>query len=239
MPVTWILVLLVWRYGSRSPRTKRRLTITCIIIALLFSNKWLYDQANLCWQPAPVSIEEVAPHETAILLTGMINFDKKDRGFFGTSSDRFIQTNRLYQSGKVKRILITGGSGSLTHTSPSEAIFLQQMFIESGVPEAAILAEPFSRNTYENALYSKRMIDSLQLQGPFLLVTSAQHLRRAEAVFRKMGIPFTSFPSDYQVINNRFSIDEHLIPSPRALGSWSLLIKEIVGYWVYKLTGKA
>lgn len=239
MPVTWVLVLLLWRYRSTSPKRKRRIGWTIFIILIVFSNEWLYKRVNLWWQPTPRAMETIAPHETAILLTGMINFDKTERGFFGSSSDRFIQANRLYHSGKVKRILITGGSGGLLHSYPSEAIFLQRMFIESGVAPQDLLVEPISRNTYENALYSKHWIDSLHLQGPFLLITSAQHMRRSEAVFKKANIAFTSFPCDYQQIDEHFVFDKHVIPNLKTMAQWTLLLKEMVGYWVYKLMGKA
>jgi uncharacterized SAM-binding protein YcdF (DUF218 family) len=238
MPITWVLVLLVWRYFSRSPRLKRRLGIAAIIVLIVFSNQWIYDQANLCWQPASQQASALPDHEVGILLTGMIQFDKTNQGFFGASSDRFIQTNRLYHMGKIKKILITGGSSGVLHDYPPEASFLAQQFMEAGVPPANIIIEPNSRNTYENAIFSKRMIDSMQLKGPFLLITSAQHMRRSVAVFRKAGLRFDTYPADFQVTNQYFSFDD-LLPNPRILSYWTNLIKEVVGLFVYRLTGKA
>jgi uncharacterized SAM-binding protein YcdF (DUF218 family) len=66
-------------------------------------------------------------------------------------------------------------------------------------PDSALIVESESKNTYENALFTKKMIDSLNLNGSFILVTSAIHMPRAMAVFKKVG-----FKNIYQLIDNDF-----------------------------------
>lgn len=239
IPFNWILILLICIYFTKSPKYKRSLTILTILIGLLFSNPWLYKTATKAWQSEFKEIEADKQYETGILLTGMIQFDTKDQGFFGSSSDRFIQTATLYHTGKIKQIIVTGGSGSLLYSSPAEANFLKDKFIKNGIPESAIIAEPLSRNTYENAIFTKKILDSLQLKEPCLLITSALHMRRSESVFRKAGIVFDSYPSDFKVVDTYFSLDDTLIPDAKLLKDWSHLLKEIIGLWVYQLTDKA
>lgn len=239
VPFTWIMLLLVWIYFAKSAQLKRRLTLLTICITVIFSNPWLYRKAHLMWQPAPELISGQVQYEAGILLTGMVQFDRYNKGYFGNASDRFIQTLTLYHTGKIKKILVTGGSGSLLHNYPPEAEYLKNALVANAVPEKDIIVEPFSRNTYENAIFSKKIIDSLQLKPPFLLITSALHMPRSSAVFKKAGISFVSYPCDYKVVKGKISPDDILMPDARLLNNWSDLIKEIIGLAVYKITGKA
>lgn len=239
IPFTWIMVLLVWIYFTKSAKLKRRLTILTIGITIIFSSPWLYKKATLAWQFPKKTLAAQEQYEVGILLTGMVLFDKYNEGFFGSSSDRFIQTATLYHTGKIKKILLTGGSGSLLYDYPAEAEYLKNALVSNAVPEKDIIVEPLSRNTYENAIFSKKIIDSLQLKPPFLVITSAFHMRRSSAVFKKAGIAFETYPCDYKVIEGKFSFDDLLIPDAKLLSNWSELLKEIIGLAVYKITGKA
>jgi len=239
VPFTWIMLLLVWICFAKSAKLKRRLTILTISISIIFSNPWLYKKATLAWQAPKKNLSDSAQYETGILLTGMVQFDKFNEGYFGAASDRFIQTASLYHTGKIKKILVTGGSGSLLHGYPAEAEYLRKALINIAVPEKDIIVEPLSRNTHENAIFSKKIIDSLQLRPPFLLITSAFHIPRSSAVFKKAGIQFIAYPCDYKVVKEKFSLDDILMPDAKLLKNWSELIKEIIGLAAYKLTGKA
>lgn len=239
IPFNWIIILLISIYFVKSARLKRRLTFATVVIALVFSNPWLYKKANKCWQADSKALSQIKKYELGILLTGMVNFDTRDQGFFGSAGDRFIQTATLYHTGKIKKILVTGGSGSLLHTYNPEAVFLKEMLVNNNIPENDIIIEPDSRNTYENAVFSKRIVDSLKINTPSLLITSALHMRRSEAVFKKAGIRFDSYAADFKVVDEYFSVDDTLIPDAKLLKDWTHLIKEVIGLWVYRLTGKA
>jgi len=239
IPFTWIMILLIWIYFAKSARLKRRLTILTIGITIIFTNPWLYKKATLAWQAPKRNLSEQEHYETGILLTGMVLFDKNHEGYFGSSSDRFIQTATLYHTGKIKKILVTGGNGSLLHNYPAEAEYLKKALVANAVPEKDIIVEPLSRNTYENAIFSKKIIDSLQLKPPFLLITSALHMPRSNSVFKKAGISFVSYPCDYKVVKGKLSFDDILMPDAQLLKNWSDLLKEIIGLAAYKITGKA
>ena len=238
-PISWILILWVWRWRSRTATTRKRLLISMIVLGIVFSNPFLYRSFVMSWQPVPKSLPDTAHYSAGIVLGGLSYYDKKDSGFFGPSADRFIQTANLYHRGIINKVLITGGTGNLMQREPPEAIFLKQEFIRNGVNEKDIILESRSRNTYENAIFSKRVLDSLKLQPPFVLVTSAMHMPRSVAVFKKAGINFISYPCDYTVIDERFDIDNYIIPDISLLKKWSWVIKEVVGFVAYRLTGKA
>lgn len=239
VPFWWIVLLLLLRLVIRNAKWKKGLGVMAILIAVIFSNPYLHRKTNLAWQPVPVDLPANKTYEAGILLGGMAGYDKNGRGYFGTSADRFIQAANLYHQGIIKKIIVTGGTGSLLQKEPAESIYLQAQLIANGVKTEDIIMESRSRNTYENAVYTKQLTDSLHLQPPFVLITSAQHMKRSVSVFNKARFQVLPFPCDYREIPLRETFGNTVIPDGSLLTDWSFLIKEIVGLYVYKLTGKA
>lgn len=239
IPFWWIVILLLVRAVIRNPKWKKIVGVTAILIGILFTNPYLYRTANLAWQPTPVDLPTNKTYEAGILLGGMSGYDKNDRGYFGDNADRFIQTANLYHQGIIKKIIVTGGTGSLQQKEPAEAIYLHTQLLANGIKEQDIILESRSRNTYENAVYTKQIIDSMHLPVPFVLVTSAQHMKRSISVFNKAGFQCISYPCDYKTIPQEWTIENSLVPKIRLLNDWSFLIKEVMGLYVYRLTGKA
>ncbi|HLN23002.1 MAG TPA: YdcF family protein [Patescibacteria group bacterium] len=90
----------------------------------------------------------------------------------------------LYQAGRVPHLLMAGGVG---RHPPAEAYLMRGLALAAGVPEAAIVVETYSRDTLENAAFSR---DILNRNGwrRVLVVTDAYHLPRALYTFRRLGI---------------------------------------------------
>lgn len=237
-PISWILILLIWMIISKSKPTKKRLSVIIICIAILFSNYFLYRKFVLAWQSKPVTLSKGSHYSAGILLGGFAAFDIDKRGFFTQESDRFIQTEKLYHLGFIQKIVMTGGSGSLINNELKEADFIKGELIASGIAAEDIIIENNSRNTYENAIFSKRILDSLHLQGPYVLITSATHMPRSVRVFKKAGLNVVAFPCNYTVINSHISWEEFVIPDLKLLNDWSIIIHEIIGLKIYQLTGK-
>ena len=238
-PISWILILLIWMFISKNKKIKKRLLIISILTAVVFSNHFIYQKIVMAWQSKPLTIAKGNQYSAGILLGGFANFDKHNKGFFNEASDRFIETEKLYHQGIIQKILMTGGSGELIHHENKEADFIKNELITSGVAEKDILIENKSRNTYENAIFSKRILDSLQLKGPYVLITSATHMPRSINIFKKAEISIIPFPSDYRVIDSRISWQDIVIPDMKLLNEWSIILHEIIGLKIYQLTGKA
>lgn len=240
IPFNWILILGLIFLTVKRALFKKRIAISIIIIGIIFSNPFIYRTANFCWQPEPTILPNNFKTEVAILLGGFSGFDKFDIGHMGDNADRFIQAANLYHSNQVNYILISSGSGHLLFNEPSEASYVINQLLRNGVRKEAIIVEGQSRNTYENAVYSKRILDSLELKEPFVLVTSAQHMRRSTSIFNKVGYKnIIPFPCDYKVFPTKFNLEDTIIPDIRLLHNWKYLIKEIIGLFVYQITGKA
>lgn len=241
-PFNWLLILLVLTIIFRKHAKRKTLVIFSISWFLFFSNPYLIHRLTINWQAPRKEFLTNESYPVGILLSGFVGFElKSHQGYYGAASDRFIQAVRLYHQHKIKKILITGGSGSLDKEKQQlkEADFVTEQLQEMGVAKEDIISDNQARNTYENAINSKRLLDSLQIKGPFLLITSAMHMKRSVQVFKKAGIEVVAYPCNYNDIDNPQSLLESIKPSYHAFEGWDNYIKEVIGLWVYKITGKA
>lgn len=236
-PLNWMFALLLWLFFTKSARAKKRLAIAMIAIQLLFGNEVIYTKIVYAWQPKQVQLSNNSYYDAGILLGGLSSFDKYGKGFLNSASDRLIETFMLYKEKKIKKILISGGS--IYAKRPKEADFLFNELLLLGVRKEDLIVENRSRTTFENAVYSKRIIDTMRLQPPFVLVTSAIHMPRAQKVFNKAGLPVIAFPSDFQVFDKKFDFTDYFIPKFFVLNDWAGFLKEVVGIAAYKLFDRA
>lgn len=240
MPIVWIIAILLFAIFTKHEKRRKKSLIAALALLLFFSNDFIINEALLFWEKEPVPIASLPNYETGIVLTGITHYQKAsdDRVYFNKGADRLLHTVQLYQLGKIKKILITGGSGLLeSNHTVSEADRLKSVFLYCGITPQDIIIENKSRNTYENAVFSKQTIDSLNIKGNFLLITSAFHMRRAKDCFKKSGLTIDIFPVDFNSRDREFTPDKLFIPSENALTKWSILIHEVIGYVVYKLVG--
>lgn len=102
-------------------------------------------------------------------------------------------------------------------------------------PERLVL-ESRSRNTYENAVFTRRMV-SPEPGETWLLVTSAFHMPRAKALFDKAGFPTVPWPVDYRT-TGREGIGLLRDNPLDSLQTTTLAIREWTGLLAYRLTGR-
>src|SRR4030095_476744 len=237
-PLFWICVALLLSWLIKKPVWKKRLRITAIVLLLLFSNPFLINKVLTAYETPKHNIADSEKYVVGILLGGFVGFDANGEGYFNEASERIIQCLRLYKTGHIQKILMSGGSGTLLRQEYRKADFTKDQLIKMGVNPADIVIDRNSRNTYENAVYREQILDSMGIAGPYLLITSAWHMPRAAAVFKKAGLSIQPFPCDY-----KHSItsdpEDFIVPSAAAMGRWSIVVKEWIGILVYKLTGKA
>lgn len=209
---------------------------------LVFGNSFLINELLSLWEIPATPLSEInQTYDVAIVLTGITSIDQKprDRVYFNRGADRLMHALQLYKIGKVKHILISGGSGNIVGSKESEAEELAEVLKMCGVPGKDITVENKSRNTRENALFSAQVLGEKFPNQSYLLITSAFHMRRAEGCFQKAGVPVTTFTTDFYSAPRKFTPDRLLIPSEGALGKWYLLCHEILGFLTYKLIGYA
>ena len=82
------------------------------------------------------------------------------------ASDRFIQGLKLVKTNQVSHILISGGDGNLLNKKGAEAPYVGKELKKMGLSDDEILIESNSRNTLENAKFSRIVLQQHRLAGP-------------------------------------------------------------------------
>ncbi len=240
-PIVWILVLLAYGLWTANPSRRKKAVALGLGLLLLFSNRWLSNQVFRAWEPETVHAGEIeTPYDIGIVLGGYTNpfiEPGHDRHNFNERANRLTQALELYFSGKVKKLLLSGGTGRLLQDTPSEAEMMPAFLEKIGIPPSDIILEPDSKNTWENALFTKNIVQTRYPGASCLLITSAWHMPRSEACFRKAGLPVTPYAVDYISEANRWDPDMLLMPDKLGLYKWELLIKEWVGCVAYRMRG--
>ena len=237
-PIIWILALLLYAVFSKNQTKKRRCLIFALVFFLFLSNLVFVNEAFQLWEVPAIKNENLEKYDIGIVLGGMISYDKSlDRMQFHSGVDRLLQAIDLYKKSYIKKILFTGGSGSIKYLDNKEGIWIKKYLITIGIPEEDILIESESRNTHENALFTKRLLDSNKINGKYLLITSAFHMRRSVACFKKVGLMVKPYSTDRFSGPMKFELDFLFLPKIEAISDWELLIHEMTGYFIYKIAG--
>lgn len=239
-PIVWILAFIVYSFFSKIEKNKKRARVIAGVMFLFFSNAFILDETMRSWEIDAVKYESLQkPYEVGIVLGGILGYDQDlDRLQFYRGADRLWQAVELYKMGKIKKILFVGGSGDIRHPELKEGRFVLRYLQTIDIPERDILIENESKNTRENALFTKAILDKAEIKGPFLLITSATHMRRSLACFEKAGLQADAYSTDRYTGKKRvFYIEHLLLPNVEVFRKWDVLIHEWVGMITYKLAG--
>jgi len=173
-----------------------------------------------------------------VVLGGAVSPDVSDARkdiALNEAAERMTAVAKLARDHPSARIVFTGGSGRL-FGGPSEADFVTSLFESFGIARDRIVLENRARNTVENAVFTKELVQPKPSER-WLLVTSAHHMPRSIGLFRKAGFPVEAHPVDFRT---RGSADLRgpvgalaggLARADAAMHEWAGLI-------VYWLTGR-
>lgn len=131
------------------------------------------------------------------------------------------------------RLVFSGGSGLVLRPELAEADQVVRFYREIGFAADRIELERQSRNTRENALYTKALV-APRPGETWLLVTSALHMPRAVGCFRAVGWPVLAYPVDYHTTGEGAAPSFNPIVTLAGLGN---VAHELVGLAVYRLRG--
>jgi uncharacterized SAM-binding protein YcdF (DUF218 family) len=239
-PFTWLFIGLLFLLKKSWHSTFRKCILIITVFTYIISNSFLVDELIRAWEYNDDGIYlKNTTYDLAIVLGGMGRVDERQQRFdFTCSGDRLFQTLDLYYKKRVGKILISGGSGSISHPNHKEAIYVKKYLTTIEIPDSAIITESNSKNTYENAVFTKHILDSLHFKGSILLVTSSFHMKRSLAVFKKAGYEnITPYITNKFTGDRKFEFDYCFIPNAEAISSLNLILHEIVGYATYKVKG--
>ncbi|NER26282.1 MAG: YdcF family protein [Symploca sp. SIO1C4] len=217
-----------------------------LIVLLLGSNGWVANNLVRSLEQQHILQTELPTAEAIVILGGATKsavpprpaVDLKEQG------DRVLYGAQLYREGKAPLVIPAGGRIDWYGGGSSESEDMTQLLEFFGVPAAAILQEPKSLNTYQNAVNVRQI---LQEQGinRVLLVTSAMHMPRAIRIFQRQGIEAIPAPTDFLVTSQEMeelnsspqATALSLLPDAEQLEQTTKSLKEYLGMFVYYLRG--
>ena len=156
---------------------------------------------------------------------------------FGPSIDRIIAAAELGHRYPNARLVFTGGnSGLRSGDTAREADFALPVLESFGLSKDRLIMERRSRNTEENAAFSKAMVAPKSGER-WLLVTSAYHMARSVGIFRKAGFAVEPYPVDWRLggRDNLLQFSRFFIGG---LGRIDMASREWMGLVAYWITGK-
>jgi uncharacterized SAM-binding protein YcdF (DUF218 family) len=232
-PLAWALVLLVVAaLLRRRGRTPWLLASLAVVELTAFSMPRIANALQRAVEAGAVSTYRPdVVYDAAIVLSGMTDLSAtvSNRELDLTDScDRIVRALELWRTGHARMLVISGGP---LPGGGSEAEELRAALIRWGVVPEAILVEPRSRNTRENAIETARLVASANLHA-LLLVTSAAHVPRAVGSFRAVGLTPDVLPVD-----RRGAARGDWVPRASALARSTAALHELAGRLVYWLVG--
>jgi uncharacterized SAM-binding protein YcdF (DUF218 family) len=153
----------------------------------------------------------------------------------GNSGGRVAAVAELARRYPRARIAISGGSGGLFGSAALEAPLIARLLESFGVARDRIVLEDGSRNTAENALFSRDLIKPKRGER-WILVTAAYHMPRAVGCFRRVGFMVEAYSVEWQTpgwiaLTSITDLSEGLSRTDLAVHEW-------LGLIVYRITGR-
>ena len=188
---------------------------------------------------AKPNIEDVSNIDGIIVLGGVIDAlvsAGHEEIALNEAAERLTEAAALAYRFPNARIVMSGGDGALIYRSVDEANIAERFFTRLGVDPSRILLETGSHNTWQNAIYTKKLVAPRPGER-WLLVTSAFHMWRAMGCFRAAEFDVIPWPVDFRTRGP----EDLMRFSPRPSTAWrriDLVSKEWVGLIAYYLTGR-
>ncbi|MBV1701544.1 MAG: YdcF family protein [Hyphomicrobiales bacterium] len=188
--------------------------------------------------PLP-NVAAMTPPDGILVLGGAMDEDMSDLRHSATltqDGSRMtlgVALARVYPNAKL---VFSGGSGHLLGARYTEADAAKSLWLSLGVPASQMRFEDRSRNTFENARFTKALLHPVTGRV-WLLVTSAYHMPRAVGIFRKAGFDVVPVPTAYRTK----PWPKWLAPdfeASRNLQTLDIAVHEWLGLIAYRLSGR-
>jgi uncharacterized SAM-binding protein YcdF (DUF218 family) len=152
------------------------------------------------------------------------------------SGDRFVEAAVLARRYPQARVVVTGGTGTLVLEGEGDGDTAPRLLTALGVAPERLVLENRSRDTYENAVFTRELVQPKSGEI-WLLVTSAFHMPRSMALFRKAGFDVVPWPTDYKTAGNETPglAQDNVHDS---LQNTAIAIREWIGLFAYWMTGR-
>ncbi|MCW5699329.1 MAG: YdcF family protein [Rhodospirillales bacterium] len=230
--------LLLWTRRQRIARfLVSAVALVLLIVATVPLGEWLIlPLEERIGRPAtlPESVDGI------IVLGGALDFRiTQSHGELAVedSGERVIEGMRLARRYPSARIVFTGGAPSLAGSVPiDKSRWLSPLLRDFDVSLDHVIHEKRSRNTYENAFFSKELV-APEDGEIWLLVTSAFHMPRSVGCFRRVGWDVIPYPVDYLTSPGADWLPEDISLSDN-LELLTVAVREWIGLIMYRVSGR-
>ncbi|MCX5876242.1 MAG: YdcF family protein [Deltaproteobacteria bacterium] len=219
-----LLLLLLYLYGVSIPYTSQ----------IVMAKWWVAD-----------TVDRHSRYDAAVVLGGIVDYNwyvrhaaeneeeifkyVSDYQQLGQSSARILTGVAAVKSGLAETLLLS----DVTIKGVNETRILLDLLEKQGIDPQKIAVHGKVRNTLAEAKSVKAYCESKGIKR-ILLITSANHMRRAAALFRKQGLN----PDLLSVSRDNTPITrESFVPSGDGLEDTYGMLYELVGYTAYLIRG--
>jgi uncharacterized SAM-binding protein YcdF (DUF218 family) len=223
------------------------IALTFALVYLLIGSSGLSTDflvKSLEWRNIPNG--DLPKADAIVVLGGSTRSASPPRPWIELSEegDRILYAAKLYRDGKAPKVIVSGGRIEWMMGGEPESSDMAVLLTAMGIPKTAILEDPTSQNTYENAVNVKKILETEKLQK-ILLVTSAMHMPRSLLIFKHLGIDTIAAPTDFLVTQQDIKEEQEtskgrilgLLPNADSVRNFSRALKEYIGIAVYWLRG--
>lgn len=186
----------------------------------------------------PTIVEPPQRIDGIVVLGGSFQLAlSEDRGqvALGEAADRLTGMIALARRYPDARVVFTGGNARPLSGKLTESVVAARLFAELGFDPARVEFEAKSRNTFENAVYTRDLIKP-QAGEVWLLVTSASHMPRAVGVFETVGWQMIPYPVDYRTPRSQGDFFGDGLTSGLTESGWAM--HEWIGLLAYRLMNR-
>ena len=232
-----LAICLWWRRQRRFAAAAAGIFIFLTIVGSTPVSDWLLESLERPY--AGVRMEDL-PAADAIVMLGGGSEPARLEAFhvhLSPAADRLLTTRALLRSGKSTALMLGGGGAKLDGRTQTEADGIREVLAAWDVPPDSMISLGFNRDTHDEALHA-RAVASAHGWNRILLVTSANHMRRAAAAFRRQGFEVIPAPCNFLTTVSTASTP-FAISVPRYDGFVKAAVwwHEQAGWWIYRQRG--
>jgi uncharacterized SAM-binding protein YcdF (DUF218 family) len=178
----------------------------------------------------PAWKEDGRPVDGIVVLGGSVNVWSSAEWqslALNSAGNRLVAMADLARRFPNAKIVFTGGYGSMFGEALSEADIIEQHISELGIESGRVIFERASRNTQENAEFTRSMLEMTPHER-WLLVTSAWHMPRSMGLFRKAGWAIEAYPVGWTSAP-KFASSGFSTEASSHLLKFDLMVREWIG----------
>ena len=229
-------VCLLW-FTSRKKIGKSLVTVSFLIMALCSYGtipSFLLRGLEKQYQPL-LSVRNHLDVPWVVVLGGGLSPDSDLPGhdqLTSSSLSRLIEGIRIHRQIPGSRLLLSGGA---VFGTVSEAEVMAEAAVSLGTDRQALYLDAHSKDSKDQAREVKKIVGS---KG-FILVTTAAHMPRVMALFKKQGLVPIPAPTGFQIKKRQDISPSLFFPSADNLRKAKYAIHEYLGLIWAKLRGQA